>query len=189
MHKQNTPSTGFTIVELLIVIVVIAILAAISVVAYRGIQERAKNTQTISSVSQAIKSISAYIALNGAYPATSSGCLVPGSDGNCTAYNTTPVTPSSSLQSAINTVSTVPTTVPDAHPAFNGITYNYTGGRTYNGESRPLAVIYSLQGPSQSCGLPNVADNGGTTMVTPSSRDYTGHSGGYTYCFISVPGP
>jgi prepilin-type N-terminal cleavage/methylation domain-containing protein len=33
--------SGFTIVELLIVIVVIAILAALSVVAYNGIQNRA----------------------------------------------------------------------------------------------------------------------------------------------------
>ena len=38
-HKQQS---GFTIVELLIVIVVIAILAAISIVAYNGIQDRAK---------------------------------------------------------------------------------------------------------------------------------------------------
>ena len=35
-----TKSRGFTIVELLIVIVVIAILAAITVVAYNGIQNR-----------------------------------------------------------------------------------------------------------------------------------------------------
>ena len=43
MTKQ-TKSSGFTIVELLIVIVVIAILAAITIVAYNGIQDRANTT-------------------------------------------------------------------------------------------------------------------------------------------------
>lgn len=36
---------GFTIVELLIVIVVIGILAAITIVAYNGIQNRAQDTK------------------------------------------------------------------------------------------------------------------------------------------------
>ncbi|MCA9336117.1 prepilin-type N-terminal cleavage/methylation domain-containing protein, partial [Candidatus Saccharibacteria bacterium] len=36
--------TGFTIVELLIVIVVIAILAAITIVAYNGIQQRSRDS-------------------------------------------------------------------------------------------------------------------------------------------------
>lgn len=40
----NTNRSGFTIVELLIVIVVIGILAAISIVAYNGIQNRANDT-------------------------------------------------------------------------------------------------------------------------------------------------
>ena len=38
--KPWAKQTGFTIVELLIVIVVIAILAAITIVAYNGIQNR-----------------------------------------------------------------------------------------------------------------------------------------------------
>jgi len=59
---------GFTIVELLIVIVVIAILAAISVVAYNGIQARSENTKTIQAVSQYIKAFHGYAAVNDTYP-------------------------------------------------------------------------------------------------------------------------
>lgn len=43
--------SGFTIVELLIVIVVIAILAAISVVAYNGIQTRARDAARDTALS------------------------------------------------------------------------------------------------------------------------------------------
>jgi len=43
---------GFTIVELLIVIVVIAILAAITIVAYNGISERARMSSALSFASQ-----------------------------------------------------------------------------------------------------------------------------------------
>lgn len=49
--------TGFTIVELLIVIVVIAILAAITIVAYSGIQSQAQHSARLSATSQAQKQI------------------------------------------------------------------------------------------------------------------------------------
>ena len=44
-------SRGFTIVELLIVIVVIAILAAITIVAFNGIQERSQVARAQSDMS------------------------------------------------------------------------------------------------------------------------------------------
>ena len=49
--------SGFTIVELLIVIVVIGILAAITIVAYNGIQDRAKTTAVQSAATQASKKL------------------------------------------------------------------------------------------------------------------------------------
>lgn len=63
--------SGFTIVELLIVIVVIGILAAITIVSYNGIQQRAYNTQVISGVSSYQKLIQAYYLLYGSYPVNS----------------------------------------------------------------------------------------------------------------------
>lgn len=66
-------TSGFTIVELLIVIVVIAILAAISIVAYNGIQERARFAAMRSDLASLNKAIKAYHAVNGSYPITPVG--------------------------------------------------------------------------------------------------------------------
>lgn len=66
---MNKSVRGFTIVELLIVIVVIAILAAITVVAYNGIQSRARDTQRVSDISTFLKGLENYRTINGAYPA------------------------------------------------------------------------------------------------------------------------
>lgn len=81
--------SGFTIVELLIVIVVIAILAAISVVAYTGIQNRAKDSQVQSDIRQVESAIKLYHADHGSYPSTGHIDNVY-SDSNClyTADNT-----------------------------------------------------------------------------------------------------
>lgn len=52
-------TTGFTIVELLIVIVVIAILAAITVVAFNGIQDRARTNKINADLAMLSKAIQA----------------------------------------------------------------------------------------------------------------------------------
>ncbi len=76
--------SGFTIAELLIVIVVIAILAAISIATYGGIRDRANITQTVQGVAAYAKGVSNYATNNGVYPAAGQfGCL-PDAAGNTT---------------------------------------------------------------------------------------------------------
>jgi general secretion pathway protein G len=66
MNRQlHYTSRGFTIVELLIVIVVIAILAAISIVAYNGVQQRSRDTIRKSDLAQIKKSLLLYETDNG----------------------------------------------------------------------------------------------------------------------------
>ena len=67
MNVSSEPR-GFTIVELLIVIVVIAILAAITIVAYNGIQANARDSARISKVKAISKAIELYYVNNDRYP-------------------------------------------------------------------------------------------------------------------------
>lgn len=62
--------SGFTLVELLIVIVVIAILAAITIVAYNGVQGRAYDTTIKSDMNGFATKISLFQAEHGYYPMT-----------------------------------------------------------------------------------------------------------------------
>lgn len=65
LKKLSQHQKAFTIVELLIVIVVIAILAAITIVAYNGISNRAKSSAALSSAQQAGKKLATYALSNG----------------------------------------------------------------------------------------------------------------------------
>lgn len=56
-HRYRVAYRGFTIVELLIVIVVIAILAVITIVAYNGVQQQAKSSALKSEMSQLQRTI------------------------------------------------------------------------------------------------------------------------------------
>lgn len=69
--------SGFTIVELLIVIVVIGILAAITIVAYNGIQSRAHDAAIRSDFHNIVTKLEMYRVDNGFYPYDPAG--FPGS--------------------------------------------------------------------------------------------------------------
>ena len=61
-------ATGFTIVELLIVIVVIAILASLITLAYSGVQNRGRDTERRSDIRQTAQLLEMYYQERGSYP-------------------------------------------------------------------------------------------------------------------------
>lgn len=71
MSKKRL-SRGFTVVELLIVIVVLAILAAIIFVVYSGAQAKARDAARISGIVTIQRALMAYKAQNGSYPLSTS---------------------------------------------------------------------------------------------------------------------
>ena len=92
MKKSPQRPTGFTIVELLIVIVVIAILAAIVIAVYTGAQTKAYNAQRYQELKEWQKQFLDYRSVNGSYPAMPVGgyCLGTGfPNGKCRDYQTT----------------------------------------------------------------------------------------------------
>lgn len=68
MTSLNSKQKGFTIVELLIVIVVIGILAGLVVTTFTGIQQKARNTERETDIKAIHGQVEAYYAQNGKYP-------------------------------------------------------------------------------------------------------------------------
>jgi prepilin-type N-terminal cleavage/methylation domain-containing protein len=68
MISLKRKESGFTIVELLIVIVVIGILAALVITTFSGIQKKARDTERTTDIKALHGQIEAYYAQNGYYP-------------------------------------------------------------------------------------------------------------------------
>src|SRR5680860_1634600 len=77
---------GFTIVELLVVIVVIGILAAITIVSYTGVSQKATVVSLISDLDNASKQLKLYQTLYDSYPTTLDADKCPTAPVNDTKY-------------------------------------------------------------------------------------------------------
>lgn len=103
-------TSGFTIVELLIVIVVIGILAAVSLVAYSNTQQKARDTVRKSDVAAITKALGLYEAENGPMY-SGSGC---GANGNGSGYfNYSYGAPGSDMNECLKTKGVISTTIRD----------------------------------------------------------------------------
>ena len=68
LKKRNLGNRGFTIVELLIVIVVIGILALLVITTYSGIQAKARNAKRQTDIQSVQTQLEAFFSENGYYP-------------------------------------------------------------------------------------------------------------------------
>ncbi len=166
---------GFTIVELLIVVVVIGILAAIVTVAYTGITQQANDAKTIAAVNSWVKALRLYEVENGSLPHANS-CLGTTTtyDGNGRCWtNSGWVVQSSFLTLLSPYLSSYPE--PDTSP-INHASYPDARGAFYYGTSGSgIDYIYMMLTGTSNC--PSISD--GT---------YVGGSAGTTgrFCYYSL---
>jgi prepilin-type N-terminal cleavage/methylation domain-containing protein len=200
---------GFTIVELLIVIVVIAILAAITIVAYNGIQQRANNTRRIAAAKDWQKIITAYTSTNGTYPASTLNnhtCLGTGyptdldvnPDEDCLGTGNVKH-PLTSINTAYATIGTLPKFPGDKLVSSSSI--GTTAGislrsvDTLDAGTATEKLIYPflyywLVGTNQDCVLrPVVVGVSGGYSVSTTAINTLANEGGITRCMIALPDP
>ncbi|MET0980440.1 MAG: type II secretion system protein [Candidatus Saccharimonadales bacterium] len=197
---------GFTIVELLIVIVVIGILAAITIPAYNGIQQRARNMVKI----QAAKSFDQILRVTFVTipPATllaamdSSGgwsraCLGTGyadvnSDGrgDCAVFAGNPYVSVTPAFDALLKTTALPSMT--RYPPYISTDGDHVFGPYINEEwvdgKTMLSLEYVLEGLNQKCLIsPLIYKNGSTNSLTPSGNpNYTVSEYGVTECWVAV---
>ncbi len=193
MKKARLITSGFTIVELLIVIVVIAILAAISIVAYNGIQQRSQNSQTQAVVKSYYKALTAYAIDNGSYPVqTTTWCL--GEGYSCASIGSPNATANNLLRPYMNNANPLPAPSDKQVTYYGtrtGAAYSYMSSASLDGNPYPWGISYVLQG-DVSCGLDNVA---GTSPNWPNFTRAANTTGaterafGNVYCRLILPDP
>lgn len=142
--RSNLNNSGFTIVELLVVIVVIGILAAITIVSYTGITGRAATASLQSDLTNASQQLKLYQTIYGSYPTAMTG--------NCP---TAPVDNTYCLKSSPGNTLT--------YASNNGTTFaltnTNTNGTAYgiNNTSSPVALAQPTNCPTGFIPVPGSA--------------------------------
>lgn len=196
---------GFTIVELLIVIVVIGILAALVLNSFSQAQAKARNSQTASVVTAYKKAIIAYAVENGSYPIVGAACLGDGypdlngdgSAGDCwqsPGYVKESVTLQSRLRPYTGYQKMLPNLKPISYGSFSrvGAILQTTSTNTLDGTTWPWWILYVMEGKDARCPVGPVASGPYPNWLSEQpANGYTEQPGtkAGTGCWMPLPDP
>jgi len=170
--RKLTARSGFTIVELLIVVVVIGILAAITIVAYNGIQGRARDSARLNDINGLKKALSLYKIDNGVFPATAPN---PGS-------STWEISSDPGFMASLQPTY-LSRTLADPKPGVNGYWYHTFAAGTY-GCPASLGAYYVIWARGMEAQAATYLDTAGCTGQTLiAGASLTNPSYAYFYGF------
>ena len=177
---------GFTIVELLIVIVVIAILAGLSYVGYTNIQAKARDSTRLGDIAQITKALELYYIDNGEYPVGHCGQSSPRSTPPCpspkkinNAWSTTSDGSWNVVESALvpRYISEMPKSfaTTDTDPAvFGGYSYDYVrfAGSECAQPGQSYILVYRLESQSPRRDITGKCADGKSVYDYASASEY-----------------
>lgn len=83
LFKKNSLKSGFTIIEILVVIMIITILATISIVSYSGITQKAIVSSIQNDLTNAAEQLKTTKIISGSYPVSIIDCPTPATGNLC----------------------------------------------------------------------------------------------------------
>lgn len=182
---------GFTIVELLIVIVLIGILTAIIMISYTGVETHANNAATTSALDQAVGSILLYHADTNKWPNADNLNYCLTKDNTCTMYNGTAITnDNTGLIANLASYGGLPDKVKGGD-TYYGLSYIYFSAYTLDNVPTPFMIIFWLQGTNQDCQattskLISVTDQAPVNNFTAARNAKADTGTGQTRCYMML---
>src|SRR5262245_49893492 len=76
-RRSHVPASGFTLVEIMIVVVIIGLLAALAIPAFQRVQRASQNARAINDFRVFAQAFEIYNSQNGAWPANAGSGVVP----------------------------------------------------------------------------------------------------------------